>query len=248
MDTKRIVVWFSCGAASAVAAKLALKKYTGKVPVVVAYCDVGSEHTDNERFLVECEQWFGQPVIRLKSEDYADTWEVWEGRKYISGILGAPCTVELKKAPRWAFEEEGDLHVFGFTQEETARAERFRKQNPDVLFTSPLIKAGLSKADCLGLIDRAGIEIPALYRLGFSNNNCIPCCKATSPAYWNRMRRHFPDQFDRMAELSRRLGSRMVRVNNERIFLDELDSSIGAGEKEPDIECSVLCHIAEQDI
>lgn len=248
-ETARVVVWFSCGAASAVAAKLALKKYAGIHPVVVAYTDTGAEHPDNARFMRDCEAWFGQTVEVLRNAKYASTWEVWEDRRYIAGIAGAPCTAEMKKVPRWAFERADDLHVFGFTMEERDRADRFRQQNPDVRFVTPLIEAGLSKADCLGMIDRAGIEIPALYKLGFANNNCIPCPKATSPAYWNRMRRHFPAEFSRMAELSRRLDVRLVRLPGDvRAFIDELDPSLGAGEREPDIECSILCAIAEKEL
>lgn len=49
MEDSRIVVWFSCGAASAVAAKLALEKYGTRACVV--YCDtMKSEHPDNVRF------------------------------------------------------------------------------------------------------------------------------------------------------------------------------------------------------
>ena len=69
--TARVVVWFSCGAPSAVAAKLALVKYGERV--VVAYCDTGSEHEDNKRFLVNCERWLGVDVTRLKSAKYNDT-------------------------------------------------------------------------------------------------------------------------------------------------------------------------------
>ncbi len=54
----RTVCWFSCGAASAVATKIALKEATGEV--VIAYTEVKEEHPDNKRFLAECEEWFGQ--------------------------------------------------------------------------------------------------------------------------------------------------------------------------------------------
>ena len=46
--SRRTVVWFSAGAASAVAAKLTLAKATG--PVDVVYTNPGSEHPDNQRF------------------------------------------------------------------------------------------------------------------------------------------------------------------------------------------------------
>ena len=55
----RLVSWFSCGAASAVAAKLAIADGD---PVTVVYCEVMEEHPDNQRFLKDCENWFGQEI------------------------------------------------------------------------------------------------------------------------------------------------------------------------------------------
>jgi hypothetical protein len=101
------------------------------------------------------------------------------------------------------------------------------------------------------VFDRAGIVLPMMYRLGFNNANCIGCVQAQSPAYWNRTRRHFPEDFARRARLSRELGVRLVKLTTgarERIFLDELDPNMGAGEVEPHMDCSLLCYIAEQTI
>lgn len=41
---------------------------------------------------------------------------------------------------------------------------------------------------------------------------------------------------------------KMTTGERERIFLDELDPSMGAGEVEPHMDCSLLCYIAEQTI
>ena len=50
----RVVSWFSCGAASAVASWFQLQQDPERT--VVAYCDLlGDEHPDNVRFLEECE-------------------------------------------------------------------------------------------------------------------------------------------------------------------------------------------------
>ncbi|MFH5927429.1 hypothetical protein [Roseomonas xinghualingensis] len=245
----RIVCWFSAGAASAVATKLALARYHTH-EVVIARCIVPEEHEDNDRFATDCERWFGRPILNLQSSDYASCEEVWAKRRYMAGPGGAPCTIEMKKAVRWAFEREfqPDLQVFGYTAEEAGRASRFRAGNPEVPLVTPLIDEGLTKADCLAMIDRADIEIPAIYRLGFRNANCLGCVKATSPAYWNRIRRHFPEVFGRRAKLSREIGCRLVELHKDRIFLDELSPEVGAGEQEPDMDCSLLCAIAEQKI
>ncbi len=240
----RVLVWFSCGAASAVATKLALSKYSQRV--VIAYCDTGSEHPDNQRFLVDCEKWFDVPVVRLKSQRYRDTWDVWENRRFLVSPEGAPCTTELKKMVRFAFQRADDIQIFGYTAEERARSERFRALNFEVRLETPLIDAGLTKADCLAMVERAGIELPAMYRLGYRNNNCIGCVKG-GIGYWNKIRRDFPEVFARMATLERRLGRTVLPVARGA-FLDELDPSRGNHADEPDFECSLLCYMAEQDV
>jgi hypothetical protein len=251
MERPRIVSWFSCGTASAVGTKLAIAAYGATHDVVVARCVVPEEHPDNDRFAAECAVWFGQPVIELRSAEYTSCQDVWELERYMSGVDGARCTIEMKKAVRWEFEREWrpDLQAFGYTADEAVRADRFREQNPDVRLVTPLIERGLSKQDCHAIIDRAGIVIPMMYRLGFNNANCIGCVQAQSPSYWNRVRRHFPEVFAARASLSRELGVRLVKGTSgkrERLFLDELNPAMGAGEVEPQMDCSLLCYIAEQ--
>lgn len=244
----RVICWFSCGAASAVAIKLALRQFD-PASVVIAYCETGAEHPDNSRFLADCERWFNSPVKRLRSDEYVDTWDVWEKRKYISGIAGAPCTGELKVAPRLAFQRPYDLHVFGYTADapDVRRAAKFRENYPELKIENPLIAAGLDKSACLSLISSAGISVPVMYALGFQNNNCIPCVKATSPNYWALVRKQFPTEFARMAALAKELGVRLARVHNERVFIDEIPADW------PTIDpiapsCDFLCHIASQDM
>ena len=247
MGDVRTVCWFSAGAASAVAAKLTLANNDGGGEVVLAYTDPGSEHSDNERFIADCEEWFGHPVIRLKSDKYVDTWDVWEKRQFIVSAFGAPCTVELKKKVRYGFERPTDRQVFGYTSEEKHRAERFREQNPGVDLVTPLIEHGLSKSDCLAMVDRAGIKLPAMYALGYQNNNCIGCPKG-GMGYWNKIRRDFPDVFDRMAGLERDIGATVLRSKGQPVYLDELDPGRGNHADEPSFECSLLCQLAEESI
>jgi hypothetical protein len=238
----RRVSWFSCGAASAVATKLSR-------PDVIAYCETGSEDEDNKRFMDDCRGWFDQKITLLKNEDYNSTWEVWEKRKYISGIAGAPCTQLLKVNPRVAFERPDDVHIFGYTADaaDVTRADFLRENWPDLTIETPLIERGLTKAACLSMVKAAGISPPRVYEMGFPNANCIPCCKATSPSYWALVRERFPAEFERMAELSRRLGARLARVDGERVFIDEIP--VGFDTAKPlSPECDFLCAIAEQDI
>jgi len=244
--TRRRVRWFGCGAASAVAIAMDLKANPGGV---VAYCETNAEHPDNARFLADCEKWWGVPVVRLASSEYADTWDVWERRKFLAGPTGAPCTGILKVAPRVTFQRPDDIHVFGYTSDsgDQARAKRLAETFFELEIVNPLITAGLDKAACLALVAGAGIALPVMYSLGFGNNNCIPCPKATSPNYWSALRLHFPAEFSRMSELSRRLGARLTRIADERMFIDEIPADWPTLNPTAPA-CDFLCQIAAMDL
>jgi hypothetical protein len=153
----------------------------------------------------------------------------------------------LKVAPRLGFQRPNDIHVFGYTADrrDIERAGRFRHNYPEVLIKTPLIEKGLSKAACFVILRRAGIDLPKLYQMGFPNNNCIPCVKATSPAYWALVRKNFPVQFARMAKVSRRLGVKLCRLKDKRVFIDEIP--VGYTTEHPlTVSCDFLCHLTEQ--
>ena len=252
------MVWFSCGAASAVCAHVVLKRFRNQTEVVLAYTDPGTydpdngvyvgEHPDNKRFLEDCEEWLNFPITILKSEKYDNPIEVWEDRKYICGTAGAPCTGELKKKLRESFQiPYEDLQVFGFTNEEQDRADRFRQNNPEANLWTPLIDLMLNKADCLAFLKEEGIDLPAMYKLGYRNNNCIGCCKGMS-GYWNKIRKDFPETFNAVAGVERKVGAAINKRHEGeeriRVFLDELPEGMGNYSAEPDIECGLLCQMA----
>lgn len=241
--TSRVVSWFSCGDASAVATKLAIEKYGDRV--VVAYTNPKGEHADNLRFRKDCERWFGREIIELSNPRYYDPWHVMEVERFIVGPDGARCTGAMKREVRYQFQRPDDIQIFGFTAEESERAKRFRDQNFEVHLETPLIDADLSKDDCHRIVMRVGIEIPAMYRLGFVNNNCIGCPKG-GMGYWNMIRRHFPDRFRSMAELERRIGATCIHTRAEgRIFLDQLAPGRGDIRAERSFDCSIACETIE---
>ena len=234
----RTVVWFSCGAASAVAAKLA----SNVGPVEVVYCDTMSdEHPDNHRFFDDVQDWIGQPITVIRSEKYESVSDVFAKRRYMAGIKGAPCTVEMKKIPRFAYERRDDIHVFGFTADEQDRIEKFEGNNPGLTVEWPLADRGFTKDDCHRYLRRAGIDGPLMYELGYKNNNCLGCVKATSARYWNSIRRDFPDVFEKRAAESREYGAKLTRVLNVRVFLDELPEDYLPAEPLENISCGFDC-------
>lgn len=244
---QRVIVWFSCGAASAVAAHKAVLKYGDRVSVV--YCNTSaSEHPDNVRFREDVERWIKTPIAIIGSTKFKTVDEVFEDRRYLAGIKGAPCTVEMKKKPRFSFQYPDDINIFGLTADEGVRIEEFSQRNPELYLEWILKDNQISKSDCFEILQQTGIEMPVRYKQGFKNNNCICCVKATSLQCWVLERRLNPDVFARRAEQSRRFGARLVRLNGERIFLDEIppDNQLQARFLKPpteNISCGPECGV-----
>lgn len=250
----RTIIWYSDGAASTVAGLLALRDNPDAIPV---YCATNSEHPDNERYRKEVEaKIFKKEVLVLQSEKYHDIWDVFKKTGWLIGPKGARCTTELKKRMRQQFEEPGDIHIFGYTadHEDANRAKDFKANNFELQVEFPLIDRKLTKSDCLEIIRQQGIDLPAMYELGYQNNNCIGCVKGQQ-GYWNKIRKDFPDVFDRMAKVEREMNVAINKTyakdedekltdeeaSRKKVFLDELDPTAGRYETEPRISCGLFC-------
>lgn len=240
-----IVVWFSNGAASAVAWHETVRLYGRFCKVIAVNNPVLEEDADNRRFAMDVSNWIGADLIEARSSRFpnASAVEVWDTRKAMAFRRGAPCTIHLKKEARYEFERTMfiDWHVLGFTADEKKRYERFVLTERDNVLPV-LIKSGLTKAACFERIMQAGIKLPDVYLLGYPNANCIGCVKATSPTYWNHVRKVHPKVFADRAIQSRRLGVKLVRYKGERIHLDELPTdAVGLPMKSMNVECGIFC-------
>jgi hypothetical protein len=242
----RTIAWWSAGAASATAARLALD---ADPETIVAYCDTSaSEHPDNLRFLADCERWYGREILRLRSEEYADIFDVFDRTGWLVGPKGARCTTELKKKVRQAFSAADDRCVLGYTADEEARIKQFRGENPEIDLWPLLFERGITKQQCLNTVATAGIELPEMYRLGYKNNNCIGCVKGQA-GYWNKIRIDFPEHFARMAEQERKMNVAICKTEpvvdgkrtRVRVFLDELPPGQGRYESELETDCGLFC-------
>jgi hypothetical protein len=242
-----IVVWFSCGAASAVAAKKTIELY-GKTNIIrIVNNPIKEEHEDNQRFLKDVEAWLGLPIEFAINSKYKSLScvDVWEDENMMAANKFAPCTQKLKKEARyeWEVKNRSDWTVLGFTKEEKNRFDRFQlKERPASLW----ILSNISKAECFEIILGAGIKLPEVYNLGYPNANCIGCVKASSPTYWNHVRNVHPEVFKERSEQSRQIGTngcKLVRVKGKRIFLDQLlPTDKGRSMKNMQNECGIFCN------
>ena len=247
-----IVSWWSAGITSAVACKAALELYDN---VELFYIDIDSAHPDNERFKADCERWYGKKIHTLKSKLFKDQYDVIEKTGCVNTPQGAPCTLHLKKEVRFDLEKQYELSLFNevtikgqvwgfeFEAKEVNRAIRHLQQYPSTKPLFPLIEKGLTKDMCAGMLMTAGIELPKMYELGYTNNNCIGCVKG-GMAYWNKIRIDFPDRFNQMAQLERKVGYSCING----LFLDELKPGQGRKSKEILPNCGNICEVEFADI
>jgi hypothetical protein len=244
-DGDTIVVWFSNGAASAIAWQETLRRYGDRCDVRAVNNPVREEDEDNLRFARDVSAWLKRDLIFHYNPRFAHGSAVatWAERRAMVFPHGAPCTALLKKGARQDYERQHrvDWHVLGFTADEKGRFDRFvLTERSNVL--PVLIEAGLTKQDCMDRLIIAGVPLPRVYLEGYPNANCIGCVKATSPTYWNLVRRTRPEVFKERAEQSRELGVRLVRHQGKRVFLDQLpETATGRSLKKMSVECGIFC-------
>lgn len=238
MTKKLKVCWLSAGVSSFIAG------YLAKDVDEWIYIDIADQHPDSMRFIKDCEKIIGKEVQILKSDKFNCVEEVIRKYRYINSPYGAPCTGMLKKAvrKRWESEhKEFDItYVWGMDFSEKHRADNIVESFPEFKHEFPLIDNYLSKQDCHAMLQNLGIKRPVMYDLGFSNNNCIGCVKG-GMGYWNKIRKEFPEVFERRAKLERELGHSCIKG----VYLDELDPDRGNMNTEVLPDCSIMCYLAD---
>jgi len=207
----KIICWWSGGITSAVACKVALDLY-GAENCRVIMIDTKNEDDDTYRFKSDCEKWYGVniEVITGIGDDYKDIESVWFKHKSLNVANGAICSSKLKRAVRekWQEHNDFDFQVFGFEfdKKEFNRALSLSKNHPKAKSIYPLLMKGYTKDDCLRIVQDAGIEIPRMYSLGFRNNNCFKTgCVQGGIGYWQKMKKEFPEKFNKMADIEHEL-------------------------------------------
>lgn len=200
-----IICWWSGGVTSAVACQMAIDIYgLGRCRII--FIDTKNEHEDTYRFLKDCEVWYGKNIETLtsvgKGQKYDSIENVWYENLSLNIAKGAVCSDRLKKVIRVKFQRrEKYLHqVFGFDINEPKRAANMRKNYAVANPIYPLMMFGYTKIHCLAILRKHGIDIPAAYKLGFTNNNCLKTgCVQGGIGYWKKMQAEFPKKFNNMA-------------------------------------------------
>jgi len=237
--TTTTVAWFSSGVSSAVATKLIINEVDR-----IIYTHIDDQHPDTLRFVKDCEQWFGKPVDIIQSPlKSVKNACLSLGKGYINGPSGAACMRQLKRLvrKRWEYEQPWDMklrYVWGMDYQEQKRCSSLVEHMPKQEHIFPLVDRKLSKEQAHKILTASGINRPAMYDLGYQNNNCIGCVRG-GMAYWNRIRKDFPEIFRDRAEMERKIGATCINGK----YLDELDPFSGR-DKLPIVgDCGIMCEV-----
>lgn len=239
------VAWFSCGVSSAMACWLCRDEIEE-----VHYQHIDDQHPDSLRFLHDVEALIGKD-IQIHRSQYGSVDAVCRAFGFLKGPHGARCTDVLKKRERkkWEREHPGrHTYFWGLDSNETRRVDGIVSAMPDYDHRFPLIEKGMTKQDAHELANRLGLARPAMYDMGYENNNCIGCLKG-GIGYWNKIRVDFPEVFESRARLERDLGRFILKDGDGNpLWLDELEDFRGHKPKEiPNMDCGIMCEIAAKE-
>ena len=204
-----IIGWWSGGVTSAVTCKAIIDIY-GLDRCRFIFMDTLNEDNDTYRFQNDCQKWYGKEIetISALGNKFQAIEEIWLHYKTLNSATGAICSSTLKRDLRlkWQKENEYTHQAFGFDLDEPKRVKSMAMNHKIAKPIFPLWMLGLSKKDCIGILQDAEIDIPYAYKLGFQNNNCLKTmCIQGGIGYWQKVLKDMPDKFDRMAELEHRI-------------------------------------------
>lgn len=202
------VIFFSGGIGSWYTTKRVIEEH-GKENVKLLFTDTKIEDYDLYRFLDESAKKFDVELIKLV--EGRSPWEVFNDVNFIGNSRIAHCSKILKQdiANKYVFEnfDPKDTILYmgiDWTEEHRTKAPKenyrpFKVEFP--MCNEPL----LSKDDMLEELSKWDIEVPRLYKLGFSHNNCGGFCVRAGMGHFARLLKEMPDLYKHHEEEEQKL-------------------------------------------
>lgn len=128
-------------------------------------------------------------------------WDVFRDERYLGNSRTAPCSKVLKRetCDRWVearFTPETVVQYLGIDWTEEHRIERLRELRAPWQFEAPLCEEPfVLKPQLYDLLATQGIELPRLYKLGFSHNNCGGGCVRAGIGHFAKLHHELPEVF-----------------------------------------------------
>jgi hypothetical protein len=192
------IVFYSGGIGSWMTAKRVIAQH-GKEDVILLFTDTLIEDEDLYRFIDETVKEMDAEYVRI--EDGRTPWEVFKDVRYLGNSRLAQCSHILKQktADKWLkahFKPEEATLYLGIDWTEEHRKKAPVKNWAPYKVEFPMCEEPyLTKQDMLDELERLGIAIPRLYKMGFSHNNCGGFCVRAGQAHFLNLYKQMPDLY-----------------------------------------------------
>lgn len=231
------IISISGGIGSYFTLKRVLEKQN-KEDVIAVFCDTLAEDGDLYRFLDEIEERTGVEIVRL-CEGKTPFECAWE-ENFLYNARVANCSKKLKSRPfrKWLnenYKPDQCILYLGIDWTETHRTGAIIKNYAPYEVRFPMCEEPyIDKPIMLEELKKEGIEIPYLYKAGFSHNNCGGCCVKAGIGHWKRLletdRRKFLEFENKERMIRKKIGKdvSILKRQGKPFTLRELRESVEA--------------------
>ena len=233
------IVSVSGGVGSYFTLKRVIEKHDRK-DVIGVFCDTLAEDGDLYRFLEDVENKLKIELVRLchGKTPFELSWE--ENFLYNSRV--ANCSRKLKSKPfrKWLSENYGPdecILYLGIDWTESHRKKAIMKNYEPYQVDFPMCEPPyIGKPEMLDQLKEDGIEVPYLYKMGFSHNNCGGACVKGGIGHWKHLLETDPRKYreweNKENEIRRKIGKNVsiLRRRGQQYTLHDLRMSVeGSG-------------------
>ena len=192
-ESMRNIVALSGGVASAWVAWWVLENVDKNA--ILYFNDTKWEDADLYRFLGELSAYLDKSIHY--DSDGRSPEQVFFDQNMLANNRVPLCSRILKAERLQKFIEPGDVVFFGIDTQEVHRCERiaqiYRPLGVECRF--PMVETSVFKPEVFGWLKSTGIELPRMYKLGFSHNNCSGGCVRSGKKQWVHLLRTLPDVY-----------------------------------------------------
>ena len=217
------IISFSGGCGSAIAAEMAVNKY-GSDNVLLLFADSLMEDESLYKFNKQVSEFLGCTLITIT--EGRTPWEVFADAKYLGNTRIDPCSRALKRnfIRKWLKRnfcpEECNIHI-GIDCSEEHRLAPVCDNNKPYVYRSMLVENDvfIHPEDKIEWCVDRGIDVPTLYTMGFSHNNCGGFCIKAGLGHYKKLYEQFPTRYAQHEKEQEKL---MVLVPEVRPFLRKM--------------------------
>lgn len=204
------IISLSGGIGSYITLKRVIAKF-GKDNVIAIFCDTLYEDGDLYRFLYDIENEFNIEIIRLCA--YKSPLQLQVDSNFVYNSRVALCSKELKSKVfnNWLkenYKEDECILYMGIDWSEQHRCEAITRNYKPYKVEYPLCEEIKFKQEYLEELKRDNIEIPRLYKIGLTHNNCGGRCVKAGMGHW--------------LQLLEKDRNRFLEAENDEIMLQKL--------------------------